>query len=520
MATPPVGHSFVAAVSRLRLPGNHLTNRHSGSRSGERPYRRYRRVVLVLAFGLSSLGHGLELEPCELTGSDGHGRVAAECGRLDVPVHRDSADDATLSLFVARVPALAADPAADAFTVINGGPGASSVDLYVDLEGAFADIHRQRDIVIVDQRGTGRSAPLECAELEDMAHDFEPERIRAATRRCLAGLSHDPRAFTTQAAVADLEAVRHALGYPALSLYGVSYGTRVVQLFLQRHPEAARLAVLDGVVPPGLALGPDIATNAQDALDTHLARCARDEGCRDAFPQLGRDFERLGSQLKRHPVDLALPHPVTGRVEPFTLRYGHLATTLRLLSYAPETAALIPVVIGEAANHGNYLPIASQALQLERALGASISFGMHNSVVCSEDVPFWEDLDARLPVLEASYLGADQVRALETVCSVWPAGPADPQLRNPQPASQPVLLLSGELDPITPPRYAQASARHLSNSRHLVAPGQGHGVIARGCVPELVADFVTRQDPRAVAADCLERLAADAYFVNLLGPPP
>ena len=419
-----------------------------------------------------------------------------------------------------RLPALAAEPAADAVTIVNGGPGASSVSLYADLQGAFAGLRRRRDIVVMDQRGTGRSAPLDCPTLEQTTYRFDAEAIRTATRDCLGGLHQDPRFYTTSIAVPDLEALRRALGYDAWDLYGVSYGTRVAQHYLQRFPDSVRTLVIDGVVPPGLALGPDIPLNAQRTLDAILAECAHESACRNSFPDLDVRLESLSERLRREPVALDAADPLTGRPEPMELHYGELAMSLRLLSYAPETAALIPLVIEEAAVRNNYQPLAAQALLIERSLTESISFGMHNSVVCTEDAPFYGDLGALWPKLEATYLGTDQVRALKTICEIWPHGVLDASLRAPAPSSRPVLLLSGELDPITPPAYAERAARLYPNSLSLVAPGQGHGVAARGCLPLVVGDFVESGSLHGLDVSCVKRLDSDPFFVDLLGPPP
>jgi pimeloyl-ACP methyl ester carboxylesterase len=459
-------------------------------------------------------------EPCELRGSGGLGRVAAECGFLNVAEDPERPDGARLNLFVARIRALAANPAADAFTIINGGPGASSVSLYVDLQPAFAPLRRDRDIIVVDQRGTGRSAPLECPALEQAAQEFDVDEVRRATRACLGALQQDPRFYTTALAVNDLESLRRSLGYATWNLYGVSYGTRVAQHYLRRFPGAVRTLVLDGVAPPDQALGPDIALNAQKSLDAVMARCAEEAPCAAAFPDLPLQFQQFGERLKAAPLELELPHPVTGRVQPFTLGYGHFAMTVRLLSYAPETVSLIPLVVAEAATRGNYLPIASQALRIERDLGEAISFGMHNSVVCTEDAPFYGDLTSLRPALEAAYLGDEQVRALEAICELWPRGVLDPESREPVASSRPVLLMSGEFDPVTPPEYAERAAVRLDNSRHLVARGQGHGVVARGCMPNVVGDFIASGRLDSLDVECLARLAGDSFFVDLLGPPP
>ena len=477
-------------------------------------------LLLLPALGAAAApGAGLTFEPCDIRGSDSQRVVEAECATFDVPADPADPDGDTLALFVARIPALTPEPAADAVTIINGGPGASSVSLYVDLEGALSALRRNRDVIVVDQRGTGRSAPLDCPALDTATYQFDPATVRAATRHCLDALRHDPRLFTTSLAVEDLERLRRQLGYRQWNLYGVSYGTRVAQHYLRRYPDAVRSVILDGVVPPDLALGPDVALNAQTTLDGILERCGQADYCAAAFPDPAGQFQRLRERLRASPVTLETPDPVTGRSREVTLSDSHLAMTVRLLSYAPETAALIPLVVHEA-DTGNFTPLAGQAMRIEAQLQSAISFGMHNSVVCTEDVPFYGDLTALQPALEAAYLGADQVRALETICGLWPRGVRHDDLAEPLRSDRPVLLLSGEFDPITPPAYAERAAAGLTRSRHLVAPGQGHGVIARGCVPQIAEDFIEAAAVDDLDTACLDRLAADPFFVDLLGPPP
>ena len=461
-----------------------------------------------------------DFRDCELHGSSGRGRVTAECGRLQVPEDPQDPEGATIELFVARIPALSPEPAADAVTLINGGPGGSSVSLYVDLAAAFEPLRRERDIVVMDQRGTGRSAPLGCPSLEEATYELDFELIRGATRRCLAALDQDPRYYTTSLAVTDLEALRRALGYVSFDIYGVSYGTRVAQHYLQRFPESVRTLIIDGVLPIGLALGPDIAINAQATLDAILERCRANDYCSGVFPGLTTQLREVTQRLRRQPVSLEVPHPVSGRPEAMRLHYAQLAMSLRMLSYAPETAALIPLIIHEAAARQNYLPLAAQALIIEKSLLASISFGMHNSVVCTEDVPFYGNLDGMWPELTATYLGDNQVRALQVICELWPRGILHPSLHDPFQSPKPVLLLSGELDPITPPAYAEQAAVAYPNGLHLVAAGQGHGVITRGCVPTLVSDFIDTASTEGLDTSCMKRLRDDAFFIDLLGPPP
>lgn len=460
-----------------------------------------------------------DLERCELAGSHGVGRAEAWCGWLPRPENPAEPGGTQIKLFIAKIPSLSPEPAPDAFTIINGGPGGSSVSLFVDLAPAFAGILRERDIVLVDQRGTGRSTPLECPELEEATEDYALEVVQQATRACLASLAADPRFYTTSQAVPDLEAAREALGYASLNVYGVSYGTRVAMHYLRRHPDRVRTLILDGVVPPGLALGVNVAENAQRRLDELFVQCDRAPECREAFPDLADKFRQLQADLDREPISLRLPNPVTGLEENLAFGYDHLALVLRLLSYAPETASLLPLIIDQAAS-GNYLPAASQALRITDALSGSMSFGMHNSVTCTEDLPFIDFDRVDWDTLDATYIGADQVRALHAICDIWPRGVMDRDLRVPLEAETPTLILSGELDPITPAAYGEQLRPGLRNSVHIIGAGQGHGIVSRGCIPGLVAQVVEAGSVRDLDASCAQRLSAAPFFIDLMGPAP
>jgi hypothetical protein len=218
------------------------------------------------------------------------------------------------------------------------------------------------------------------------------------------------------------------------------------------------------------------------------------------------------------PIALELNHPVTGVRESLDLTYPHLAMTLRMMSYTPETIGLLPLIIEEAHSNENYVPMAANALRILNQVTGAIRFGMHNSVICSEDIPFLGTVDTA--ALEQTYIGPEQVEALQTICEVWPIGPVDDDLREPLTADIPTLILSGEEDPITPPSYGDMAAEHLPDSLHLIGKGQGHGVMSRGCFPMLISNFVDTADLENLDTSCIERLGHPPFFINLLGPAP
>lgn len=480
----------------------------------------------VVAAALSAAADGseasIELDDCRISAGPGFPSMKARCGELTRPLDPSDSNSPSIHLAVAVVPALTLEPQPDPLVPIAGGPGQSTIEFFAAYAGAFEDIRRNRDIVLMDQRGTGESAPLDCGLDDEMpGREFSPEQAARDARRCLDELEHDPRFFTTSVAVTDLEALRRTLGVPAFNVYGISYGTRVAQHFARRYPDSTRTVILDGVVPPQIALGPAIATEAQEALEAIFARCAESAPCDTAFPGISQEFQVLKARLAAEPVLVDVPDPVAARPETFSFGSTELAGALRILSYHPNTVALMPLLIHEAYG-SNYRPIAAQYLMTARSVAESLSIGMHNAVVCTEDAPFFEGENVSREALESTYLGPLQLDTLEAMCNVWPQGVLDEDLRTPLATDKPVLLLSGDADPITPPRFAELAAVEMTNAKLLVGHDQGHGQLARTCIPQIMAGFVDTGTVTSIGEDdqeCLdERQFAMPFFLDFTGP--
>jgi pimeloyl-ACP methyl ester carboxylesterase len=444
--------------------------------------------------------------------------VAADCGSLSVPENPAAPESRSITLFVARIASLDIAPQADPLVIIAGGPGQAATDLYLGLRAAFEPVRRDRDIILVDQRGTGKTGGLSCPLPAGPGLDLVPkEALPELMRACLASIEGDPRFFSTSVAVGDLERVREALGIAQWNLYGVSYGTRVAQHYLRRYPHHTRALLLDGVLPSEIAAGPGIAANAQRALDLILRRCAGEAACRGRFPDLAARLQSFRATLAESAIPVSFPDPLSGEPVDGEFSVDGLNGVLRLMSYSEQTAALLPLLIDNAAA-GNVAPIAAQAEMIVREIETALSLAMHNAVVCTEDVPFFEgpETDAQ----SSSYLGSDVTDALRAACSVWPAGVLDDDLKTPLRSATPVLLLSGEADPITPPAYALQAGALLTRSRHLVVAGQGHGLAGFGCVPRLMREFLEQLAPEALDADCLSDHRPSPFFIGFNGPAP
>jgi pimeloyl-ACP methyl ester carboxylesterase len=327
------------------------------------------------------------------------------------------------------------------------------------------------------------------------------------------------RYYTSSVAVRDLELVRRALGYREIDLYGASYGTRVAELYMRRHPQWTHAVILDGVTYPEQAIGPDTPMDGERALQLVVARCRAALDCAGAYPELGRDLEALRRRFGPEKSALTLSDPSSGRPLDVEFNRSMLSAALRFLSYNATAAALLPTLIHQAAV-GNLAPLAAVTVMMARQIGDQLASGMQNSVICSEDVPFYAASAIDRQRIAETYQGTDQLDGLLEICKLWPRGPVDGDLHAALHSSVPSLLLSGDADPVTPPSDAERLAAGLARYRHLVLSGEGHGQLTTGCVPTLMAEFLDTADPLALDAACLARNHPPAFFVGLTGPAP
>ncbi len=439
--------------------------------------------------------------------------IAAQCGTLEVPENRAAPDGRRIAIAVAMLPANTLDPKPDPLFVLAGGPGQAASQL-----GPFAaqltGVRKDRDIVLVDPRGTGRSSPLDCEALkpEDStlaALDLDFAQDVAACARELAARGVDARQYTTEAWVADLDAMRAALGYRRINLWGGSYGTRVALEYLRRHPERVRSIVLDGVAPPSMRVTLDVWPSRDAALSALIGACAAAVPCRTAHPDLAATLASIRASLGAAGHEITYVDPRTGDSRRVRITFDHVLAALQPFTYAPELRALLPEVIARAAA-GDYGPLLATLDLVTGDLAEQLNTALHYSVTCTEDVPRVSHSDAER-ALENVRTASLARRAL-AVCDVWPKGTAPADAATPVTSDVPVLILSGGLDPVTPPANGALVAKTLSNSRHVVARGYGHIVTPHACGPQLVAAFIDDPTFAKLPKDCVE------HFENSVAP--
>ena len=474
-------------------------------------------LALPISAQENTEGETIELENCELLVPGTPLSTVGQCGWLKMPENPADPEGRQIDIRVARIPARGRVTEPDPLVFFAGGPGQAATESWPIVARALYKVTDSRDVLLVDQRGTGQSNPMKCpqVELEDaMGTDWE--QLAEHTRECLASMEGDPRFYTTTIAMADIDAARQALGYEQVNLYGGSYGTRAAQVYYRLFPEQVRSIVLDGVVPQALGLGTEHAMKLDQAIYRVLDGCEADAECSEKFPGTPQKLRELIRFTIDQPMDVTVDHPTTG--EPFTLTFNQevLASALRFLTYSPETQAMLPMLIHEAATESRFDRLASQMLITAAGLQQSIAHGMEMSVMCAEDYPLFP----KDPPPNDYLLGNLMEKVINLQCGIWPKGPVPDDFHEPVTGDVPVLLLSGEYDPVTPPEYADQVAAHFDNAMHLVAPGQGHIAVTRGCMGDIVSTFITDAGMDNIDSDCLSQLQPSPFFQTLTGPKP
>ena len=465
----------------------------------------------------------LEFRRCELTQKRSGATTAAFCAPFQVAENPDSADGRKIDLNLALIKADAEAADMDFVVFLAGGPGQAAIENWPQVAPAFAALRKHHHILLLDQRGTGRSNALSCGRAEKDAPADAAEagasldEVRRTTRECLTQVQEkaDPRYYTTTIAAHDLEDVRQALGAPRFDLVGVSYGTRVAQQYLMRYPDGVRSLVLDSVAPNELVFGAEFAENLDNALKAQFSLCTQTPACATAFPDPYASLIKLRGELRAKPQNYDFRDPVTFAPTRKRLDDYALAGLVRLFAYSPETAALLPLSIAEGLK-GNYTPLAGQSQLLTGDLSELRDNGMQTSVICAEDA----DLLTPRPQDKDTVLGTMLIDVIRAQCEVWPRGARPADFHAPLKSGKPILVLEGELDPVTPPRYGEQVLKGLSNGRLLIAKGQGHNVIGRGCIPRLVADFVDHLAPKDLDAHCMDVLGPTPAFIDFNGSSP
>jgi pimeloyl-ACP methyl ester carboxylesterase len=481
-------------------------------------------AILVLPPGLA----GQRPDPPGFERHECAGPLAATgavCGSYRVFEDRAAGAGRTIGLNVVVIPARGDAPATEAITFLSGGPGLAATESAPFVVQLYDALLQARDFLFVDQRGTGGSNPLTC-ELYDAADPqswlgdfFPPAAVRACRPRLEARA--DLRLYTTALAADDLDELRAAFGYERLTLRGVSYGTRMALVYMRRHPDRVRAAVLEGAAPPDAFMPVAFARDAQRALDGVLAACEADAACAAAFPAARADASRALAGLEAGPVDVEVVEPARGDVVRVSLSRDLAAEAIRYMLYSAGTARFLPVVLNRAAA-GDHGALAEFALFGRSSIVASGANGLYLSITCAEDLPWIPEGEGERAA-EGTFLRDYRLRQQRAACELWPRGDVPADFADPVRVPVPTLILSGEWDPVTPPAHGDVVADWLPASRHIVLPDGGHGsggLVNAGCIHEIVMAFMARPSPDELDTACLASVRRGPFATEDPAPEP
>jgi len=451
------------------------------------------------------------LTPCRIDG------VASEvlCGVVARALNPSDPGSARIDLHFVVLPALARRKLPDPVFWLPGGPGQSAIALAAQARQQLLRLNNRRDLVLVDQRGTGRSAPLMCQDTREvpaqqqMQGDWQLQR----QRQCLAELQRLPhgdlRFYTTELASQDLEAVRLALQAPQINLVGSSYGTRAALDYQRQFGQSVRRMLLDGVVPPDMSLPESAGSDSQAALQALFDGCAQDAECRRRFPDLAQQWQVLLNSLPR---SISVRRPAQAQPETLWLTRQALLQAVRGPLYAPVLASGLPWALQQA-SAGRFEALLGLADLLQARGAQRLAEGMHLSVICAEDMA----LPALAKPSQPPAPGQELEQAYRQICQHWPRGSVSAAFYRLPVSASATLLLSGGLDPVTPPRHAERVAQALGGKARVVrVPNAGHNVLALGCMDELLFHFIdAATDAQALALDtqCAHGLPRPGSFV-------
>lgn len=438
------------------------------------------------------------------------------CGFVTVPENPNKPDGKQIQVHYVVLPAVKNVNHEEALLAIAGGPGQSAIDNAAGFDAMLSKVRQQRDILLIDQRGTGRSNLLTCNEGAQSPLSFDDDNAdtKAETQKCLAKIDADVTQYGSLNAIKDFEAVRQYLGYKKLHVYGISYGTRMAQLYMRLYPAHLATVTLDGIVPMQQSVL-EIGASIDRGFDLLFKDCQETTACHTQFPELKAEFDQVAASLAKVPVMENVYDPVTGEKTMLTMTRGKFYGSIRMALYQANVRALVPHAIHQAAKH-NFQPILGlYSLTIDNA---GMAMGMHASVVCGEDMH--RITPAMREQAQHSFMGKTMLEGLEATCEVWKVPAVDDSFSEPISSDIPTLLLSGEIDPATPPSWGELAMEKLTNAKHFVAPYATHGVAYQSCANNLIADLVRSGSVKDLDGECLKKDVRRSFYLNASSVEP
>jgi len=467
-------------------------------------------LALLLSFNAYSDEQQFTLKNCHVDGV----KAQVKCGNLQAPENYSKPNDEQISINFVVLPAIDNSDNKTPLMFLAGGPGQAAAELAAGLRRVFNEVRKTRDLILVDQRGTGDSHPLQCDDaLEQDIYSITPEDFSEQDiKDCLATFSGDLSQYNSENAIRDFDAVRVALGYDKINIYGGSYGTRAGLVYMRMFPDSLRSVVLDSVGPIEVPIGLFGQSSAR-SFNLLLENCKKELSCKNAYPELEQEFKTLMIRLEQAPAEVSIAHPRLGTQTKFVISKAKLLGSIRMQLYSVATRSLVPLVIHQA-YLGNYMPLAGLVAQTEG--GQGIYLGLLFNITCNEDFPRISVSDFEQDA-NNNFGQGDSHFGFKKVCPIWPQYRPSEEFYQTVDVDIPTLILSGNLDPVTPPSNGEYSAKFLPNNHHIVIENAAHTVAMSTCASDIINEFLTSLKPKALDESCLEDVPNESFLTSLNG---
>lgn len=439
------------------------------------------------------------------------------CGSYSVFEDRVAAKGRKIDIKFAVIPSVTEAKEADPLVFFAGGPGQGARDMGRFVSIAFKEIHENRDVILIDQRGMGSSHPLTCEQPDDNSLSLSDEEMAKLMRdiltQCLSDLDADVTKYTQDLANQDIHDILKALDYSKVNLYGVSWGTRSALLYANQFPEQVRTVIMDGVAPLANKVPLYANEDAERAIQALFDDCMLDPDCQSAFPTLKQDFYEVLSSFGESGYQVTMNDANSGKPITFTITRNAFVNAVRNILYVPDYSRLIPIIIQQA-KVKDFRALSG----MTAAFGdGGMALGAQMSVLCAEDISRITDQEIAEET-NKGFVGNAFISFFKNGCSVWPKAPL-PEIYNQNLSSKvPTLILSGAVDPVTPERWGEKMKELMTNSKHFVAANTGHNVGPKGCAPDLMNQLVTQGNLDNIDGSCLEKINRPTFFVDGNGP--
>jgi len=457
----------------------------------------------------------LQISECHVDGI----KEQIKCGTLTVPENYQKPDAVKIDINFTVLPAIDKTTQKLPLMFLAGGPGQAASELSSMLRNRFYEIRKTHDIILVDQRGTGKSSQLKCDvpafQLVDvygmLPMDFDIKDVQ----ECISQFTQDLTQYNSENAIRDFDAVRAALGHDQINVYGGSYGTRAALIYMRMFPQNLRSVVLDSVAPMDYRIGL-VGKSAERSFDKLVENCKAEESCKNAFPDLAADYQKVFEQLHQEPVELTISHPRLATPTTLKIDTTKFASTIQQQLYSVAGRSMMPLLISEAAK-GNFMPFVGVLAQGDELQPPGAIYGpLLMNIACNEDYPKISENDW-LKDADNHFARNSAHHGLRLICPVWPKYQPSEEFYEEVNTNIPTLILSGDLDPVTPPDNGDRADKMLPNSRHIVVKNLSHIVAINECGVDVVAQFIDELKLEAVDEKCLTEIPNESFMTSLNG---